>query len=195
MRVSHCFSGFLPTCAGLHFLLLHIPERPAARLLAVLKFFFSRLGDLWLLAAVIGLYTELETPLFRKWSPPRRFCRTQCRCRADFCLGGPEVGTVSVSHLVPRDSEDVDPDFCGHARRPRQRGPCPDCESVLLYDRGRAGLRFLLFVFIQVHRTAISSVVPTFAGIRLVVDYAKGTAICGPLLIAADGKHAGDSVL
>lgn len=54
-------AAFLLTSIGLHGLLLHHSDRPAARFPANLKFFFSRLGDLCLLVAAIILYRSFGT--------------------------------------------------------------------------------------------------------------------------------------
>jgi NAD(P)H-quinone oxidoreductase subunit 5 len=55
------FVAWLMTSWGLHQLLLHYPERPAARRAAWTKFVVSRLGDAALLAALSLLYLEFGT--------------------------------------------------------------------------------------------------------------------------------------
>lgn len=55
------FAAWLMTSLGLHQLLLHNPERPAARRAAWTKFTVSRIGDGALAIAFIMMYTELGT--------------------------------------------------------------------------------------------------------------------------------------
>ena len=54
-------AGLLLTSLGLHQLLVHYADRPAARRAASLKFWFSRLGDVSLVAAAVLLYHEFGT--------------------------------------------------------------------------------------------------------------------------------------
>ncbi len=53
--------GLLLTSIGLHQLLVHYADRPAAHRAAGIKFVFSRLGDVCLLAASVILYWEFGT--------------------------------------------------------------------------------------------------------------------------------------
>ncbi len=53
--------ALLLTSVGLHQLLVHYGNRPAARRAAGLKFFFSRLGDVCLIVAATLLYREFGT--------------------------------------------------------------------------------------------------------------------------------------
>ena len=57
---------WIATSLGLHSLLLHYSDRPAARRAAWTKFFISRLGDGALLAAMLLLYREFKTLDFDK---------------------------------------------------------------------------------------------------------------------------------
>lgn len=53
--------ALLLTSCGLHQLLVHYEDRPAARRAAAIKFLFSRLGDVCLLIATFALYREFGT--------------------------------------------------------------------------------------------------------------------------------------
>ena len=53
--------ALLLTSIGLHQLLVHYNDRPAARRAAAIKFIFSRLGDVFLIAAGVLLFKELGT--------------------------------------------------------------------------------------------------------------------------------------
>lgn len=53
--------GLLLTSVGLHQLLVHYPDRPAAAQAAATKFVFSRLGDACLLAACVVLFRAFGT--------------------------------------------------------------------------------------------------------------------------------------
>lgn len=53
--------GLLLTSIGLHFLLVHYNERPAARRAAAMKFVFSRIGDVCLTVAGLLLFKEFGT--------------------------------------------------------------------------------------------------------------------------------------
>ncbi|MEQ9410502.1 MAG: proton-conducting transporter membrane subunit [Fuerstiella sp.] len=54
-------AALLCTSLGLHQLLVHYADRPAAHRAAAMKFLFSRLGDIGLLTAAIALYREFGT--------------------------------------------------------------------------------------------------------------------------------------
>ena len=55
------FLAWVMTSFGLHQLLLHYPERTAARRAAWTKFTISRIGDCFLLAAIVMIYREFGT--------------------------------------------------------------------------------------------------------------------------------------
>lgn len=54
-------AALLLTSIGLHQLLVHYSDRPAAKRAAAIKFFFSRLGDLALIVAAVALYQAYGT--------------------------------------------------------------------------------------------------------------------------------------
>ena len=54
-------TALLMTSLGLHQLLVHYEDRPAARRAAAIKFLFSRMGDVCLLVAAFALYREFGT--------------------------------------------------------------------------------------------------------------------------------------
>ncbi|MEM9587950.1 MAG: proton-conducting transporter membrane subunit, partial [Planctomycetota bacterium] len=55
------------TSLGLHRLLLHYGDRPAAKQAAWMKFVISRIGDASLLVAVVLIYQQLKTLDFASW--------------------------------------------------------------------------------------------------------------------------------
>lgn len=54
-------TALLFTSIGLHQLLVHYSDRPAAKRAAAIKFFFSRVGDLALIVAAVALYQAFGT--------------------------------------------------------------------------------------------------------------------------------------
>ena len=57
---------WIMTSLGLHQLLLHYGDRPAAKRAAWTKFVISRLGDLAIIAATILIFSEFKTLDFAK---------------------------------------------------------------------------------------------------------------------------------
>lgn len=60
-NLAQLFLAWLMSSAGLHQLLLHFPDRPAAVLAARKKFWISRIGDILLLAAILWIYYLFQT--------------------------------------------------------------------------------------------------------------------------------------
>lgn len=60
-NLAQLFLAWLMSSAGLHRLLLHFPDRPAAVLAAQKKFWISRIGDVLLLAAILWIYFLFQT--------------------------------------------------------------------------------------------------------------------------------------
>lgn len=60
-NLAQLFLAWLMSSAGLHRLLLHFPDRPAAVLAAQKKFWISRIGDVLLFAAILWIYFLFQT--------------------------------------------------------------------------------------------------------------------------------------